>query len=518
MMTGTSFSEPEKRTNQSFTQIVFWRSKIRLLYPTWIQSQRTMNEDFAEDFDVISLDGHGDDYIYNASPEVIVPAINNPHFYVDLANNSYDFIMNYQEEHFQRMLRIEDNYPLGSRNLPPTIPIWNVGARIQSNPQTFVRYTNAAEHLANLVDPFFGNVTCPGVSNQESDIVIPTPNLYDDEWIRNIECTDTRSVFTLMLTEPVPHGVRCYDGAPIDVEGFPLTQHYFDSPEDVVAHGPHPAFTTINRDNPTDAFPSSFLLPRWPTGPDRAITEANPLYQFARSNIPMQEWELRELPDIHIFNDNFFEQYDMFTNIFATAVRNGPHRMIDYFKNGAEYAFDPPNLNCQFSVLHHNFYGECFVGDVYDVDPVGELNTRARYESVPNPMWDQMGDLELMNHIDNAFLNCRNDAERTDLWTSMVPSLLQYPFSFCSVCMCRLPLFYFSSSQRKSKRTHRACRHCEGNRNIKISLINRILGSADYFQAQRECSVCHTRKSKYRFTKRQWRQNDISRECLDCSH
>jgi hypothetical protein len=207
----------------------------------------------------------------------------------------------------------------------------------------------------------------------------------------------------------------------------------------------------------------------------------------------MHEWELRELPDIHIFNDNFLEQYDMFTNIFATAVRNGPHRKIDYFKDGAEYAYDAPNMNCQFSVLHHNFYGECFIGDVYDVDPLPDIH--ARYESVPNPVWDRMGEVKLMNHIDNAFMTCCNNGEQTDLWTSMVPSLLCYRFSFCSVCMSRLPYFYFSGSQRKTKRTRRACRHCEGNCNIKISLINRILGGADYFQAQRYCSVCHTRKS-----------------------
>eukprot|EP00978_Attheya_sp_CCMP212_P016146 scaffold42040_cov32-Attheya_sp.AAC.1 len=159
-----------------------------------------------------------------------------------------------------------------------------------------------------------------------------------------------------MLTESVPLGVCCYDGAPIDVEGYPLTQHYIDGTYGMVTHGPHPAFTTVNQDNPTSSFPSAFILPRWPTGPDRIITESNPLYQFARANVPMHERELEELPDVHIFNNNFFKQYDMFTNIFATAVCNMPHPKINYYRAGAEYFEDPPNVNGQFAVLHHNFY------------------------------------------------------------------------------------------------------------------------------------------------------------------
>eukprot|EP00978_Attheya_sp_CCMP212_P037958 scaffold183510_cov73-Attheya_sp.AAC.1 len=102
---------------------------------------------------------------------------------------------------------------------------------------------------------------------------------------------------TRMLTEPVTVGLRCYNGAPIDVEGFPLTQHYVDGTDHMVTHGPHPAFTTVNQDNPTSSFPSAFILPRWPTGPDLNIRDSNPLYQFARATVPMHEGELEELPD-----------------------------------------------------------------------------------------------------------------------------------------------------------------------------------------------------------------------------
>eukprot|EP00978_Attheya_sp_CCMP212_P036097 scaffold161361_cov24-Attheya_sp.AAC.1 len=66
---------------------------------------------------------------------------------------------------------------------------------------------------------------------------------------------------TRMLTEPVPEGLHCYNGAPIDGEGFPLTQHYVDGTDGMVTHGPHPAFTTMNQDSHTSSFPSAFILP-----------------------------------------------------------------------------------------------------------------------------------------------------------------------------------------------------------------------------------------------------------------
>eukprot|EP00978_Attheya_sp_CCMP212_P033330 scaffold133960_cov79-Attheya_sp.AAC.2 len=112
------------------------------------------NEDFLDEFDVVSLDGNGEDHIYNLIRNVVVPPDDHMNFHDELANNAYDFMNNYQHEHFERMSRIQTNIPDGLRNLPSTLPVWDVGARILSNPQTFVRYTNSAPHLSTLRDPF----------------------------------------------------------------------------------------------------------------------------------------------------------------------------------------------------------------------------------------------------------------------------------------------------------------------------------------------------------------------------
>eukprot|EP00978_Attheya_sp_CCMP212_P010038 scaffold24034_cov58-Attheya_sp.AAC.1 len=45
-------------------------------------------------------------------------------------------------------------------------------------------------------------------------------------------------------------------------------------------------------------------------------------------------------------------------SIFCRTFRNTPHRETDYFKAGANYSREPPNINEQFVVLHHNFYPE----------------------------------------------------------------------------------------------------------------------------------------------------------------
>eukprot|EP00978_Attheya_sp_CCMP212_P020168 scaffold57324_cov61-Attheya_sp.AAC.1 len=96
------------------------------------------DEDFLDEFDVVSLDSNGQHHIYNELPDVVVPPDDHMNFDVELANNAYDFMNNYQHEHFERMSRIETNIPDGLRNLPSTLPVWDVGERILSNPQTFV--------------------------------------------------------------------------------------------------------------------------------------------------------------------------------------------------------------------------------------------------------------------------------------------------------------------------------------------------------------------------------------------
>eukprot|EP00978_Attheya_sp_CCMP212_P039127 scaffold200652_cov29-Attheya_sp.AAC.1 len=144
------------------------------------------DEDFLDEFDVVSLDSNGEDHIYNELPDLVVPPDDHMNFDVELANNAYDFMNNYQHEHFERVSRIKTNIPDGLRNLPSTLPVWDVvGERILWNPQTFVRYTNIAPHLPTLRDPFFGNVVSPGVSNQEGDIIIPVRRVYDENWMYN---------------------------------------------------------------------------------------------------------------------------------------------------------------------------------------------------------------------------------------------------------------------------------------------------------------------------------------------
>eukprot|EP00978_Attheya_sp_CCMP212_P043610 scaffold287424_cov35-Attheya_sp.AAC.2 len=76
-----------------------------------------------------------------------------------------------------------------------------------------------------------------------------------------------------------------------------------------------------------------------------------------------------------------------------------------------------------------------------------------------NQQLREMSEIDRMNHVDTALLNCRDDEERTVLWMTMVPLLVNYESVFCSICSCRLPQFYFTKSQHHMKRTRRACRH-----------------------------------------------------------
>eukprot|EP00978_Attheya_sp_CCMP212_P014508 scaffold37017_cov32-Attheya_sp.AAC.1 len=60
------------------------------------------NEDFLDEFDVVSLDSNGGHHVYNQIHDVIVPPDDHMNFDAELASNAYDFITNYQREHFQR--------------------------------------------------------------------------------------------------------------------------------------------------------------------------------------------------------------------------------------------------------------------------------------------------------------------------------------------------------------------------------------------------------------------------------
>eukprot|EP00978_Attheya_sp_CCMP212_P015573 scaffold40115_cov58-Attheya_sp.AAC.4 len=78
------------------------------------------------DWELNSTGTDGGHYIYPPTPFVKVPTISSRmlEYYEQLFENSYDFMVYYQEEHFARMERIESNLP--GRNLPSTMPIWTL--------------------------------------------------------------------------------------------------------------------------------------------------------------------------------------------------------------------------------------------------------------------------------------------------------------------------------------------------------------------------------------------------------
>jgi hypothetical protein len=180
-------------------------------------------------------------------------------------------------------------------------------------------------------------------------------------------------------------------------------------------------------------------------------------------------------------------------------------------------------MNGVFSVLHHNFYPSTYLGDVYGIPSTNEnaFDLEEQYnvlpEGEPHP-WLSMRDNDIVELIDGGFLDCFTTAQRVSLWNHFLPLILRYQMTFCSLCCCRLPEFYFTKSQRRRKRTERACVHCDRNRQIKIGQVTQILGAAGYFVSPRECVACNQFLPKYRFTRGRWRSNDNDRTCLDCTH
>eukprot|EP00978_Attheya_sp_CCMP212_P001271 scaffold2630_cov72-Attheya_sp.AAC.1 len=128
-----------------------------------------------------------------------------------------------------------------------------------------------------------------------------------------------------------------------------------------------------------------------------------------------------------------------------------------------------------------------------------------------------MSEVDRMNHVDTAFINCRDDEEGTVLRMTMLPLLVNYVSVFCSVCCCRLPEFYFTKNQRRMKRTRRACRHCETNCQVKVAQINRILGGLSYFVSPRQCARCLDYRCKHEFTNGCWKHMGVDRMCHDCT-
>eukprot|EP00978_Attheya_sp_CCMP212_P043100 scaffold275133_cov65-Attheya_sp.AAC.3 len=162
--------------------------------------------------------------------------------------------------------------------------------------------------------------------------------------------------------------------------------------------------------------PANLILARWPTGPDQRIVESNPLYQYARSNVPIEDDELWAKPMIHAFITRFFYTYDLLPNMLATAFWYTPHQETYYFREGAEYYREPPNVNGQFAALHHNFYVETCKVNVYDANRVLPQHIINTYDYAHNHQVQEMSDVDRINHVDTAFLNCRDAEERTVLY------------------------------------------------------------------------------------------------------
>jgi hypothetical protein len=377
------------------------------------------------------------------------------------------------------------------------------------------------------LDQFFARPKSPGRAINEGHISPTARDEYNPDWISQIEDEPTRDYilsYNIARTDIV-NGVathtpaRCpsfmrYDcGAPIDVHGFPMTHHFDENTDEYIPHGRNPAFIRIDKTtSPLDCYPTSFILQRWQTGPDILYTASNPLYQFARHNIEFPEDDLPSNPEILYYNREFIFEYNLDINIFATLFRHTPHRKTACFNHNKTYSRDPPNINGQFVVLHHNCYPAAYVDDIYPVDPNNPADVRERFNATPNPLWDSMEEIDRMRSIDKSFIQCTNHEERVALWTSIIPNLLMYQFVFCSVCCCRLPDFYFSTQQRHCtiSDTQRACRHCDHNRSLKFLQVGRIF---DALIGTRLCLLCSTEYDYHHYHENIW-NNPKANPCI----
>eukprot|EP00978_Attheya_sp_CCMP212_P034020 scaffold140531_cov55-Attheya_sp.AAC.1 len=99
--------------------------------------------------------------------------------------------------------------------------------------------------------------------------------------------------------------------------------------------------------------------------------------------------------------------------MLATVFRNTPHRETDYFRVGAEYSWETPNINGQFAALHHNFYAEMDRIKIYDANIVLPQHITDAFDYTHNHQLQEMSEVDRTNHVDTTFLNCRDDEERT---------------------------------------------------------------------------------------------------------
>eukprot|EP00978_Attheya_sp_CCMP212_P045983 scaffold368430_cov59-Attheya_sp.AAC.2 len=60
----------------------------------------------------------------------------------------------------------------------------------------------------------------------------------------------------------------------------------------------------------------------------------------------------------------FLQTYDLLPNVLATTFKGKPHHEAGHFRTGADYYLEPPNINGQFPILHHNFYPEMLLDNL----------------------------------------------------------------------------------------------------------------------------------------------------------
>eukprot|EP00978_Attheya_sp_CCMP212_P042331 scaffold255916_cov40-Attheya_sp.AAC.1 len=134
------------------------------------------------DWELNSTEEDGSRYIYLTAPFVEVPTISSRRmleYYEQLFENSYDFMANYQEEHFARMERIESNLP--GRNLPSTMPIWTLMENrlpVVGRPG-HIQYRHPNEPVEHCMDPMSTGGVFPCRTNEEGNITIPIRSEYE---------------------------------------------------------------------------------------------------------------------------------------------------------------------------------------------------------------------------------------------------------------------------------------------------------------------------------------------------
>jgi hypothetical protein len=189
----------------------------------------TGTDDSSEASDVNSQEADGRDYVYPPEPVVAEPELEPRDLEYDaqLFEASYDYMAYFQEQHFARMRRIEGNLP--GRNLPTTMPIWTLWEnRLPVVGRAgFIQYRPPDELAGHGMDPMSASATGPCRTNEEGNIIMPGRHEYDTMWLRHMHDADTANVFHDVLTARGLDQEWRYDsGAPVDVEGYPLTQYY----------------------------------------------------------------------------------------------------------------------------------------------------------------------------------------------------------------------------------------------------------------------------------------------------